>query len=147
MKRYISAANRRKKLIDITYFYRENSGDDHKRASFNLGIGATYTTNFFRQQPGTVCQNWQLEFRGDKIVNHADAEAVQQYVDSISYIIHNHRDLFPYDVDFSSCGLEDRILGILDSQYYGITIYLDDKSEFESVRDVLSEEGLVLAKN
>jgi hypothetical protein len=145
MKRYISASNRRKRLIDITYFYREESGNEHKRASFYLGIGATYTTNFFRQQPGTVCQNWQLEFRGDKIVNLADAETVQDYVDSISYVIRNHRDLFPYDVDFSSCGRNDRILGILDSQYYGITIYLDDKSEFESVRNVLSEEGLVLS--
>lgn len=99
---------------------------------------------FFRQQPNTVCQNWQLEFRGDNIVNHADAEIVQQYVDAISYIIYNHRDLFPYDVDFDHYGQEDRILGILSSQYYGITIYLDDKSEFELVRDVLSEEGLVL---
>ena len=147
MKRYISAANRRKKLIDITYFYQENKGNEHRRASFNLGIGATYTTNFFRQQPNTVCQNWQLEFRGDNIVNPDDAEIVQQYVDAISYIIYNHRDLFPYDVDFDHCGQEDRILGILSSQYYGITIYLDDKSEFELVRDVLSEEGLVLVKN
>lgn len=144
MKRYISAANGRKRLIDITYFYREDSGNEHKRASFNLGIGATYTTNFFRQKPDTVCQNWQIEFRGDKIVNLADAETVQDYADSISYIIRNHRDLFPHDVDFSSCGRPDRILGILDSQYYGITIYLDDKSEFELVRNVLSEEGLVL---
>ena len=147
MKRYISAANRRKKLIDITYFYRENSGDEHTRASFDLGIGATYTTNFFRQKPDTVCQNWQLEFRGDKIVNQADADIVEDYVYAISYIIRNHRDLFPSDVDFSSCGHADRILGIIDSQYYGITIYLDDKSEFELVRDVLSEEGLVLTKN
>lgn len=146
MKRYISAANRRKQLIDITYFYHEDRGNEHKRASFNLGIGATYTTNYFRQQPNTVCQNWQLEFRGDNIVNHADAEIVQEYVDAISYVIRNHRDLFPYDVEFSSCGREDRILGILDSQYYGITIYVDDKSEFELVRDVLSEEGLVLTK-
>lgn len=147
MKRYISAANRQKQLIDITYFYREDKGDDHRRASFNLGIGATYTTNFFRQQPGTVCQNWQLEFRGNKIVNLDDAWTVQDYADSISFVIQNHHDLFPYNIDFSSCGREDRILGILDSQYYGITIYLDDKSEFESVRAVLSEEGLVLAKN
>ena len=47
MKRYISAANRRKKLIDITYFYHEDSGNDHKRASFYLGIGATYTTKSY----------------------------------------------------------------------------------------------------
>ena len=147
MKRYISATNRRKKLIDITYFYREDSGNEHRRASFNLGIGATYTTNFFRQQPNTVCQNWQIEFRGDKIVNPDVANTVEGYADAISYVIRNHRDLFPYDVDFSSCGREDRLLGILDSQYYGITIYLDDKSEFKLVRDVLSKEGLVLAKN
>ena len=147
MKRYISAANGKKRLIGITYFYREDSGDAHRRPGIDLGIGATYTTNYFRQMPNTVCQNWQLEFRGDKIVNHADAEIVQQYVDSISYIIHNHRDLFPSDVDFSSCGRPDRILGILSSEYYGITIRLDDKSEFELVRGVLSEEGLVLAKN
>ena len=147
MKRYISAASGGKRLIDITYFYRENSGDAHRRASIVLGIGATYTTNFFRQQPNTVCQNWQLEFRGDKIVNSDVASTIEQYIDSISYVIQNHRDLFPYDVDFSHCGQEDRILGILSSEYYGITIYLDDKSEFELVRDVLSEEGLVLAKN
>lgn len=147
MKRYISAANGKKRIIDITYFYREERGNERKRASFYLGIGAAYTTNFFRQQPNTECQNWSLEFRGDKIVNQADAEIVQNYVDSISYIIRNHRDLFPSDVDFSSCGRPDRILGILDSQYYGITIYLDDKSEFDVVRDVLSEEGLVLVKN
>ena len=147
MKRYISAANGRKRIIDITYFYSEDRGNEHKRASFNLGIGATYTTNFFRQKPNTVCQNWQLEFRGDKLVNLADAEIVEDYVYAISYIIRNRRDLFPSDVDFSSCGHADRILGILDSQYYGITIYLDDKSEFELVRDVLSEEGLVLTKN
>jgi len=146
MKRYISAANRRKQLIDITYFYQENRGDAHRRASFYLGIGATYTTNFYRRQPDTVCQNWQLEFRGDKIVNLADAEIIEDYIYAISYIIRNHRDLFPSDVDFSSCGRADRILGILDSQYYGITIYLDDKSEFELVRNVLSEEGLVLEK-
>ena len=29
---------------------------------------------------------------------------------------------------------------------YDGTIYLDDKSEFDAVRDVLSEEGLVLEK-
>lgn len=46
MKRYISAANRRKQVIDITYFYREDRGNEHRRASFNLGIGATYITNF-----------------------------------------------------------------------------------------------------
>ena len=146
MKRYISAANRRKKIINITYFYREDRGNEHRRASFNLGIGATYTTNYFCQKPDTVCQNWQIEFRGDKIVNPDVANIVEEYVDAISYVIRNHRDLFPYDIDFDHCGREDRILGILDSQYYGITIYLDDKSEFESVRDVLSEEGLVLTK-
>ena len=146
MKRYISAASGKKRIIDITYFYRENSGDANRRASINLGIGATYTTNFFRQQPNTICQNWQLEFRGDKIVNPDVADTIQQYIDSISYVIRNHRDLFPSDVDFSHCGRQDRILGILDSQYYGITIYLDDKSEFELVRDILSEEGLVLAQ-
>ena len=147
MKRYISAASGKKRIIDITYFYREDSGDAHKRASIDLGIGATYTTNFFRQKPDTVCQNWQLEFRGDKIVNPDVADTIQQYIDSISYVIRNHRDLFPSDVDFDHCGQKDRILGILSSEYYGITIRLDDKSEFELVRDVLSEEGLVLAKN
>ena len=63
MKRYISASNRRKRLIDITYFYREDSGNEHRRASFNLGIGATYTTNFSVSNLILYVKtgNWNLE--------------------------------------------------------------------------------------
>lgn len=144
MKRYISAAGKRKREIPMTYFYLEDSGSSGRRAHFNVGIGATYTTNFYRRQSETQSVSYLLTFRGDSLVNTEDSNDVTHMVNQIEEFISDSRNILPHSADLTVNGRPDRVLGILESSYYGFDIYLNDNADFESVRNLLAEYGLVI---
>ena len=144
MKRYITAAGKRKREIPMTYFYLEDSGSSGRRAHINVGIGATYTTNFYRQKSETQSVSYLLTFRGDSLVNNEDSIDVTHMVNQIKEFISDSRDILPHSADLTVKGRPDRVLGILESSYYGFDIYLNDNADFEFVRNLLDEYGLVI---